>query len=85
MPLSTYDKYTMPFIKPRGRHSKWESFVFVACKVLPEYQAQQSQSARNRSNVSGTKIFDKHDVIETCYHFLAQKIDLHFCDDPGGE
>ena len=26
----------------------------------------------------------KYDVIETSYHFYSDRIDLHFCDDPGG-
>ena len=26
----------------------------------------------------------KYDVLETSYHFYSDRIDLHFCDDPGG-
>ena len=26
----------------------------------------------------------KYDVVETSYHFYSDRIDLHFCDDPGG-
>lgn len=29
------------------------------------------------------KAFNKYDVSETSYHFYSEKIDLHFCDDPG--
>ncbi|XP_065226318.1 bridge-like lipid transfer protein family member 3B isoform X2 [Planococcus citri] len=52
-------------------------------EVLPEYQAQvlQQEMVQNKSAVS--HIFACHDVIETSYHFLAQKIDLHLSDDPG--
>jgi len=32
----------------------------------------------------GTKTFAKYDVTETSYHFYSDRIDLHFCDDPGG-
>ena len=52
---------------------------------LPEYQAQLSQTANKRDIRSeSAKIFDHFDVKETSYHFLCEKIDLHFCDDPGG-
>ncbi|XP_076064331.1 bridge-like lipid transfer protein family member 3B isoform X3 [Oratosquilla oratoria] len=30
-----------------------------------------------------TRVFKKYDVIETSYHFYSERIDLHFCDDPG--
>ncbi|XP_045598835.1 bridge-like lipid transfer protein family member 3B isoform X2 [Procambarus clarkii] len=30
-----------------------------------------------------TKAFNKYDVPETSYHFYSERIDLHFCDDPG--
>ncbi|KAK7068837.1 N-terminal region of Chorein or VPS13 [Halocaridina rubra] len=36
-----------------------------------------------QSNV--TKVFSKYDVPETSYHFYSERIDLHFCDDPGQE
>lgn len=29
------------------------------------------------------KVFSKYDVPETSYHFYSERIDLHFCDDPG--
>ena len=29
-------------------------------------------------------MFAKYDVTETSYHFYSDRIDLHFCDDPGG-
>ena len=37
-------------------------------------------------SVSGLvkKTFAKYDVAETSYHFYSDRIDLHFCDDPGG-
>ena len=28
--------------------------------------------------------FSRYDVVETSYHFYSDRIDLHFCDDPGG-
>lgn len=51
-------------------------------EVLPEYQAQISQQARKQGRERG-EIFNKFDVVETSYHFLSQRIDLHLCDDPG--
>ncbi|CAK9832841.1 UHRF1-binding protein 1-like [Anthophora retusa] len=54
-------------------------------EVLPEYQAQISQQSRTKNQYSSTitKIFSKCDVIETSYHFLCQRIDLHLCDEAG--
>ncbi|XP_043263704.1 UHRF1-binding protein 1 isoform X1 [Colletes gigas] len=54
-------------------------------EVLPEYQAQVSQQSRkkNEYNTAISKIFSRYDVVETSYHFLCQRIDLHLCDDPG--
>ncbi|XP_042219696.1 UHRF1-binding protein 1-like isoform X3 [Homarus americanus] len=34
-----------------------------------------------QSNIA--KAFNKYDVPETSYHFYSERIDLHFCDDPG--
>ncbi|XP_020279805.1 UHRF1-binding protein 1 isoform X2 [Pseudomyrmex gracilis] len=55
-------------------------------EVLPEYQAQISQQSRtkNQYNSAISKIFTRYDVVETSYHFLSQRIDLHLCDDAGG-
>lgn len=58
---------------------------------MPEYLAQVSQSQgrtqnptpKGRSNDTLSRLFSHHDVTETSYHFLSQKIDLHLCDDPG--
>ncbi|XP_016904404.1 bridge-like lipid transfer protein family member 3A isoform X2 [Apis cerana] len=54
-------------------------------EVLPEYQAQISQQSRTKSqyNTAISKIFTRYDVVETSYHFLCQRIDLHLCDDAG--
>ncbi|CAL7948868.1 unnamed protein product [Xylocopa violacea] len=54
-------------------------------EVLPEYQAQISQQSRTKSQHNSliSKFFARHDVIETSYHFLCQRIDLHLCDDAG--
>ncbi|KAK8387641.1 hypothetical protein O3P69_018272 [Scylla paramamosain] len=40
-----------------------------------------SRSSSSQSNV--VKVFSKYDVPETSYHFYSERIDLHFCDDPG--
>ncbi|XP_076231903.1 bridge-like lipid transfer protein family member 3B isoform X2 [Calliopsis andreniformis] len=54
-------------------------------ELLPEYQAQVSQQSRtkNQYNTAISKIFTRYDVVETSYHFLCQRIDLHLCDDAG--
>ncbi|XP_076544408.1 bridge-like lipid transfer protein family member 3B isoform X4 [Osmia lignaria lignaria] len=54
-------------------------------EVLPEYQAQISQQSRTKTqcNTAISKIFTRYDVVETSYHFLCQRIDLHLCDDAG--
>ncbi|XP_076665123.1 bridge-like lipid transfer protein family member 3B isoform X3 [Andrena cerasifolii] len=54
-------------------------------EVLPEYQAQISQQSRtkNQCNTAISKLFTRYDVVETSYHFVCQRIDLHLCDDPG--
>ncbi|XP_031847065.1 bridge-like lipid transfer protein family member 3B isoform X1 [Nomia melanderi] len=54
-------------------------------EVLPEYQAQISQQSRtkNQCNTAIAKVFTRYDVVETSYHFLCQRIDLHLCDDVG--
>lgn len=53
--------------------------------MLPEYHAQVSQQARTSLPSSKEQIFARFDVIETSYHFIAQKIVLHLSDDPGGK
>ncbi|XP_071452381.1 bridge-like lipid transfer protein family member 3B isoform X2 [Hetaerina americana] len=55
-------------------------------KELPEYMAQISQTTRPKEQKTSTisRMFDKYDVIETSYHFLSERIDLHLVDDPGG-
>lgn len=54
-------------------------------EVLPEYQAQISQQSKpkNQYNTPISKVFTRYDVVETSYHFLSQRIDLHLCDDAG--
>ncbi|XP_066590455.1 bridge-like lipid transfer protein family member 3B isoform X3 [Prorops nasuta] len=54
-------------------------------EVLPEYQAQISQQTRGKTQYQSTisKWFSRYDVVETSYHFLCQRIDLHLCDDAG--
>lgn len=60
-------------------------------ETLPEYQAQIAQQQTSRQqpidsvNISAAqKSFNLFDVRETSYHFFSQRIDLHLCDDPGG-
>lgn len=61
-------------------------------ELLPEYQAQQSQHARaqEQPGVNQQSIkkpierFGLIDVVETSYHFMADKIELHFSDDNSG-
>ncbi|XP_050442148.1 UHRF1-binding protein 1-like [Adelges cooleyi] len=54
-------------------------------ECLPEYQAQLDQQKRGKfvSSSKSSCLFSFHDVIETSYHFVAQKINLHLSDDPG--
>ncbi|XP_034239731.1 UHRF1-binding protein 1-like isoform X2 [Thrips palmi] len=53
-------------------------------EVLPEYQAQISQQARKQGHENDlSNRFNRYDIVETSYHFLSQRIDLHLCDDPG--
>lgn len=40
-------------------------------------------SSRSSSQSHVVKVFSKYDVPETSYHFYSERIDLHFCDDPG--
>ncbi|KAB7505201.1 UHRF1-binding protein 1-like, partial [Armadillidium nasatum] len=37
----------------------------------------------DQNSMQKFQIFKKFDVVETSYHFYSEKIDLHFCDDPG--
>lgn len=54
---------------------------------MPEYQAQQAQQTRPNESAAvsaAQKTFNVFDVRETSYHFFSQRIDLHLCDDAGG-
>ncbi|XP_064088502.1 bridge-like lipid transfer protein family member 3B isoform X3 [Macrobrachium nipponense] len=42
-----------------------------------------SGSRANPPQSNITKVFNKYDVPETSHHFYSERIDLHFCDDPG--
>ncbi|KAK3865682.1 hypothetical protein Pcinc_028724 [Petrolisthes cinctipes] len=42
-----------------------------------------SSSSSRQNHPSVSKMFSKCDVLETSYHFYSERIDLHFCDDPG--
>lgn len=37
----------------------------------------------NKSPSALGRVFARYDVLETSYHFFSEKIDFHFCDDPG--
>lgn len=60
-------------------------------ETLPEYLAQQQQQQRNSASSGAAhkspsplnRVFARYDVLETSYHFFSEKIDFHFCDDPG--
>jgi len=43
-----------------------------------------TKKASQSSNNPAGRMFAKYDVVETSYHFYTDRIDLHFCDDPGG-
>lgn len=47
-------------------------------------QQQNRQSDSSHAN-NQLKMFNAFDVRETSYHFFSQRIDLHLCDDEGGE
>ena len=42
-----------------------------------------AQQFADPTSMQKFQFFRKYDVIETSYHFFSEKIDLHFCDDPG--
>ncbi|XP_026680296.1 LOW QUALITY PROTEIN: UHRF1-binding protein 1-like, partial [Diaphorina citri] len=56
---------------------------------LPEYHAQLAQQQHSNSTATSQQpedtksAFHKHDVMETSYHFLCKKFDIHLSDDPG--
>ena len=60
-------------------------------KATEETQKAKAARKLDNSGISTRKagqttnrIFAKYDVTETSYHFYSDRIDLHFCDDPGG-
>ncbi|XP_023344836.1 UHRF1-binding protein 1-like [Eurytemora carolleeae] len=56
-----------------------------AVRKLENQDSVRYPKSRNSSSQStAAKTFQKYDVIETSYHFYSDRIDLHFCDDPGG-
>lgn len=60
----------------------------IFLQTLPEFKAQQSQAnspQERTAHSDSARIFDAFDVKETSYHLVCEKIDLHFCDDPGGK
>jgi len=56
---------------------------------IPGGGGMQMPRARGSSAMGGhgsatANTFANYDVFETSYHFYCNRIDLHFCDDPGG-
>lgn len=41
------------------------------------------KSSQTVGSNPASRMFAKYDVAETSYHFYSDRIDLHFCDDPG--
>lgn len=63
-------------------------------ETLPDYQTHiiQQSTKQPGSTTAGTtemnavqRSFNLFDVRETSYHFFSKRIDLHLCDDDGGE
>ncbi|KAI5703441.1 hypothetical protein M8J75_011746 [Diaphorina citri] len=53
-------------------------------RILRLAQQQHSNSTATSQQPEDTKsAFHKHDVMETSYHFLCKKFDIHLSDDPG--
>lgn len=78
MPLNYLNKTTLELCY---------TIISIFCQGLPEYQAQLDQEKRGKFVTSSKSscLFSFHDVIETSYHFVAQKINLHLSDDPGSK
>jgi len=58
-----------------------------AVRKLQNQIIDRGSMARNRTpqmSPAAAKTFARYDVVETSYHFYSDRIDLHFCDDPGG-
>lgn len=66
-------------------------------ETMPDYQSQiiQQTTGKVAGGVQGgpdgveasaaQRFFNMFDVRETSYHFFSKRIDLHLCDDDGGE
>lgn len=65
-------------------------------ETMPDYQSQiiQQTTGKVAGGVPGPegveasaaqRFFNMFDVRETSYHFFSKRIDLHLCDDDGGE
>lgn len=65
-------------------------------ETMPDYQAQILQQSTatttggagnggSDKTTAAAKSFALFDVRETSYHFCSQRLDLHLCDDDGGE
>ena len=53
-------------------------------KAKAARKLDNSGISSRRASQTANRIFAKYDVTETSYHFYSDRIDLHFCDDPGG-
>ena len=54
-----------------------------AARKLDNSGVTVKKSSQSNNNPA-SRMFAKYDVTETSYHFYSDRIDLHFCDDPGG-
>lgn len=66
-------------------------------ETMPDYQSQINQQSTGQQQGTGggvnhetpestaQRYFNMFDVRETSYHFFSKRIDLHLCDDDGGE
>ena len=55
-----------------------------AARKLDNSGVTSRRASQQSSSNPASRMFAKYDVAETSYHFYSDRIDLHFCDDPGG-
>ena len=53
-------------------------------KAKAARKLDNSGISTRKASQTTNRMFAKYDVTETSYHFYSDRIDLHFCDDPGG-
>ena len=54
-----------------------------AARKLDNSGITSRKSSHSNQTNPASRMFAKYDVAETSYHFYSDRIDLHFCDDPG--